>query len=98
MTDEEIDRCASVGDLVRDVWDVHGERRLFESARKRAVDAGHTEPAVESALAQLPEVSALAALRANRRVVDLLTGWRWSAMRDAREKGRSWSEIVAALA
>jgi hypothetical protein len=39
----------------------------------------------------------LAALAANREVVDQLVGWRWGAMREAREHGHSWAEIGAAL-
>src|SRR4029453_12638740 len=39
----------------------------------------------------------LAALAANREVVDQLVGWRWGAMREAREQGHSWAEIGAAL-
>jgi hypothetical protein len=39
----------------------------------------------------------LEALRANREVVDLMTGWQWQAMRDARERGHGWREIGAAL-
>ena len=36
-------------------------------------------------------------LRANERIGSLLTGWRYQAMRQAREEGHSWSEIGAAL-
>jgi hypothetical protein len=39
----------------------------------------------------------LEALAANRELVDLLTGWRWGAMRQAREQGRGWHEIGQAL-
>jgi hypothetical protein len=39
----------------------------------------------------------LAALAANRELVQTLTGWRWQAMRDAREQGHPWAEIGRAL-
>ena len=39
----------------------------------------------------------LEALRANRELVDTLTGWQWQAMRAARQQGRGWHEIAAAL-
>jgi hypothetical protein len=39
----------------------------------------------------------LQALRANREVVELMTGWRWQAMRAAREQGYGWREIGRAL-
>jgi len=42
-------------------------------------------------------VSALDALRANERIVTLLTGWRWLAIRQARDEGHSWTDIAAAL-
>ncbi|TQJ00050.1 hypothetical protein [Kribbella jejuensis] len=49
------------------------------------------------ALAELPGVTGLEALRASRRVVELLTGARWHMMRQAREEGSSWSQIGTAL-
>jgi hypothetical protein len=39
----------------------------------------------------------LEALRANREVVEILTSWRWQAMRAARDQGYSWEEIGQAL-
>jgi hypothetical protein len=39
----------------------------------------------------------LEALRANRELVDDLTGWRWLAMREAREHGHGWGEIARTL-
>jgi hypothetical protein len=39
----------------------------------------------------------LEALRANRELINDLTGWRWLAMREAREQGRSWREIGRTL-
>lgn len=39
----------------------------------------------------------LEALAANRELVQTLTGWQWQAMRDARQQGRGWHEIAAAL-
>jgi hypothetical protein len=39
----------------------------------------------------------LEALAANRELVNLLTGWRWGAMREAREQGHGWHEIGQAL-
>lgn len=39
----------------------------------------------------------LEALRANREVVQTMTGWQWQAVRDAREQGHGWRAIGAAL-
>ncbi|MGY1969735.1 hypothetical protein ACW9HH_36430 [Nocardia gipuzkoensis] len=48
-------------------------------------------------IASLADITALQALEANRRLVDLLTGRRWSVMRNAREAGDSWTVIGDAL-
>lgn len=37
------------------------------------------------------------ALGANRRLVELLEGRRWTVMQDAREAGASWTDIGRAL-
>jgi hypothetical protein len=47
--------------------------------------------------ADLPRLTGLEALRASRRVVQLLTGARWHMMRQAREEGSSWSQVGNAL-
>ena len=39
----------------------------------------------------------LEALRANHQLVSFLEGWRWQAIREAREQGRGWHEIGEAL-
>src|SRR6266516_286817 len=39
----------------------------------------------------------LTALRANRAVVELMTGWQWQVMRAARTQGYGWGEIGQAL-
>jgi hypothetical protein len=59
-----------------------------------AIEGGEV---AERALNELPDVSALDALEANRQLVELLIGRRWYVMRAAREAGASWSEIGAAL-
>lgn len=48
----------------------------------RAHDQGH-------------DVDPLDELRDSVELVTLLSGWRWRAMKAAREQGASWSEIVA---
>ena len=42
-----------------------------------------------------PAVSALDALRDNRELVELLTGWQWQAVHAARRDGASWAQIAA---
>jgi hypothetical protein len=48
-------------------------------------------------LAQVSEVAALEALRANAKAVELLTGRRWYVMKSAREGGATWAQIGEAL-
>ncbi len=54
-----------------------------------------------TALGDLEELTSspdpLEALRANRKVVELMTGWQWQAMRAARDQGYGWDEIGQAL-
>jgi hypothetical protein len=75
------------------VWDALAHRRVWETAR----DRGGDPEVVARELDRLPEVSAVEALEANRRLVELLVGRRWFVMLAAREAGASWEEIGAAL-
>src|SRR5690349_8474462 len=75
------------------VWQAFGSRMTWQMAIERGGDA----QVAQDALAELPDVRAVDALEANRRLVELLTGRRWYVMRAAREAGASWSEIGAAL-
>lgn len=87
------------------VWNTfHHSRYLRDVLAKIAtgeIDTADYETDVETytrfELAQIAEVSALQALRANRRLVELLTGRRWSVMQYAREAGASWAAIGDAL-
>ena len=87
------------------VWKTFHHRRILVDTLAK-IRAGEIDPAdyevdVEThtrfELAMLAEVSALQALSANRRLVDLLTGRRWSVMQYAREAGASWAAIGEAL-
>jgi hypothetical protein len=60
-------------------------------------EPGHPVAILVKALANLPGVTGLEALRASRRVVELLTNARWHMMRQAREEGSSWSQVGSAL-
>ena len=76
-------------------WEAFQSRQVWAKViRKRP---GEDNTVAEEALAELPEVTALEALRANAELVARLTGTRWMAMRAAREAGASWSEIGGAL-
>lgn len=82
-----------------DVWDQATGRDSWRAIERRAMEQGNADGAAVArrALAEHQGVSALDGLRANERIVSLLTGWRHQAMRQAREEGHSWSEIGGAL-
>src|SRR5215212_6718208 len=75
------------------VWRAFGSRLTWQ----RAIERGGDPQVAERALGELPEVSALDALEANRQLVDFLIGRRWFVMQAAREAGASWAQIGAAL-
>lgn len=81
------------------IWDLPAERRIQEGllAASRETGSADDVAAAEDAWAELPEVTALQSLRANAKLVSVLTAQRWYVMQFAREEGASWSEIGAAL-
>lgn len=81
------------------VWHLQAERSMWQTAIDRSRETGKADQvaAGEQALAELPEVTALQVLQANRRLVELLTGRRWIVMQRAREEGASWEQIGEAL-
>jgi hypothetical protein len=80
-------------------WTAASSRQVWQRARARAEEAGDTTAAraADRALAKLPEVTALDALRANAELIARLTADRWVAMRAARDEGASWEQIGQAL-
>ncbi|MFF0267689.1 hypothetical protein [Kribbella sp. NPDC004536] len=76
---------------------VSDQRELYERGIEEGRESGHPVAVLVKALAELPGVTGLEALRASRRVVELLTGARWHMMRQAREEGSSWSQVGSAL-
>ncbi|UJW36901.1 hypothetical protein L3Q67_45365 (plasmid) [Saccharothrix sp. AJ9571] len=82
------------------LWRLYHERRTTRQAFELGTSQGIDPTMLDTwsrELEQLPAMSALQALQANRRLVDLLTGRRWTVIREAREAGATWSEIGEAL-
>ena len=77
-------------------WDAWGERQLW---RKVQVKPAKPESAAlaEKKLAELEGATALDALAANAKLVAFMTGWRWLAIKSAREDGATWEQIGEAL-
>jgi len=80
-----------------DVLRASSQRELYERRIEDAEENHRPVTSLVKALSGLPGVSGLEALRASRRVVELLTAARWHMMRQAREEGASWSQVGGAL-
>jgi len=84
-----------------ETWNQFHEGRMWEKARKQLRAQGDDPEQllrlVADAAARAPAVSALEALAANARLVDLLTSRRWYVMQAARDDGAEWAEVGAAL-
>lgn len=80
-----------------EVLQVNGERQLYVRGIEQGRAGGYPVEILVSSLAGLPPVSGLEALRASRKLEDLLLGRRWHIMRQARAEGSTWSEIGDAL-
>lgn len=76
---------------------VSDQRESYERRIEAAESANQPVAALVKALANLPGVTGLDALRASRRLVELLTGARLHMIRQAREEGSSWSQVGGAL-
>jgi hypothetical protein len=68
-------------------WHLDGASNESDEYRKR----------IQDELDSTPEVSALYALAASAKIIDLLTANRWPVMNEAREDGAIWVELGAAL-
>ncbi|MGW0006094.1 hypothetical protein ACWDT6_19920 [Nocardia grenadensis] len=85
-------------------WDTYGFTRLLRETLAK-LDAGTlnladpdaTRAALQDDIASVADITPVQALEANRRLVEFLTGRRWSVMQEARETGDSWTVIGDAL-
>ncbi|MBV9011218.1 MAG: hypothetical protein JO272_04075 [Pseudonocardiales bacterium] len=95
----DINQILTTGDEqeLHQVWSLQSQRSTWQTVinKSGAQDTDH-QIAIQ-ALDDLPEVTALQALEANRRLVDLLMGRRWIVIQKAREEGASWNTIGKAL-
>lgn len=77
-------------------WDAFHARAMFDRAIAKA-DTPRAAEVLKYGRDREPDVSALDALSANRRLVDLLVGRRWYVMQAAREAGVTWADIAEAV-
>jgi hypothetical protein len=80
-----------------ETWQAWSDAEVMRTARRRTGERGESLAVFDRHPEWTKGPGPLAALAANREVVEHLVGWRWGAMREAREQGHGWAEIGAAL-
>jgi hypothetical protein len=80
-----------------ETWQAWSDAEVMRTARTRMAARGESLAVFDQHPEWTQGPGPLAALAANREVVDHLVGWRWGAMREAREQGHGWAEIGGAL-
>jgi hypothetical protein len=80
-----------------ETWQAWSDAEVMRTARRRTGARGESLAVFDQHPEWTKGPGPLAALAANREVVEHLVGWRWGAMREAREQGHGWAEIGAAL-
>jgi hypothetical protein len=78
-------------------WQTWSDAEVMRTARRRTGERGESLAVFDQHPEWTKGPGPLEALAANREVVEHLVGWRWGAMREAREQGHSWAEIGTAL-
>jgi hypothetical protein len=80
-----------------ETWQAWSDAEAMQTARTQMAARGESLAVFDQHPEWTQGPGPLQALAANREVVDQLVGWRWGAMREAREQGHGWAEIGAAL-
>jgi hypothetical protein len=83
--------------LAWETWEAWSMADTMRTARRRAQERGQSLAVFDQHPEWTHGPGPLEALAANRELVDSLLGWRWGAMRQAREQGHGWAEIGQAL-
>jgi hypothetical protein len=80
-----------------ETWQAWSDAEVMRTARRRTGERGESLAVFDQHPEWTKGPGPLQALAANREVVEHLVGWRFGAMREAREQGHGWAEIGAAL-
>jgi hypothetical protein len=80
-----------------ETWQAWSDAEAMQTARTQMAARGESLAVFDQHPEWTQGPGPLQALAANREVVEHLVGWRWGAMREAREQGHGWAEIGAAL-
>jgi hypothetical protein len=78
-------------------WQAWSDAEVMRTARTRMAARGESLAVFDQHPEWTQGPGPLQALAANREVVNQLVGWRFGAIREAREQGHGWAEIGAAL-
>ena len=78
-------------------WQAWSDAEAMRTARRRTGERGESLAVFDQHPEWTQGPGPLQALAANREVVDQLVGWRWGAMRKAREQGHGWAAIGPTL-
>jgi hypothetical protein len=80
-----------------ETWQAWSDAEAMRTARQRTGARGGSLAVFDQHPEWTQGPGPLEALAANREVVEHLVGWRFGAMREARQQGHGWTEIGAAL-
>jgi hypothetical protein len=80
-----------------ETWQAWSDAQAMRTARRRTAARGESLAVFDQHPEWIQGPGPLEALAANREVVEHLVGWRFGAMREAREQGHGWAAIGAAL-
>ena len=80
-----------------ETWQAWSVAEAMRTARRRTGARGASLAVFDQHPEWTTGPGPLQALTANREVVEHLVGWRFGAMREARQQGHGWTDIGAAL-
>jgi hypothetical protein len=78
-------------------WHAWGDRNLWRKVLANPDSKPESRALAEKQLPELESATGLDALAANVELIKLMTGWRWLAIKSAREDGATWEQIGQVL-
>ena len=78
-------------------WHAWGDRNLWRKVLANPDSKPDSRALAEKRLPELESATGLDALAANVRLVELMKGWQWLAIKSAREDGATWEQVGQVL-
>ena len=78
-------------------WHAWGDRDLWRKVLANRDAKPDSRALAEKRLPELESATGLDALAANVRLVELMKGWQWLAIKSAREDGATWDQVGQVL-